>query len=795
MTSPPEGRREPAETDSNAQRFDARLVPYAATAWSVTLVGLHMGWVPVTVVAVIAALVGAAMVVLLRSGRVRKSTATRMIASGLAVVAGFGAAAGIRMWFVEHHPLVTAAENSGWATVVLHPVDDPRPIRAAAFDGTAQVRIPARVQHVAAGRSKVDVAGSVVVFAPESSWSRLLPGQQVTARFRVSEPSGAGTTVAMLRATGPPDHVGEPSVVQQWAGTIREKFSEACRAALPPAQAGLLPGLVVGDTSALPEDVREEFRITGLTHLTAVSGANVGIVLGAVLLVVRSLGLGPRTGAGLAGLALVAFVIVARPSASVVRAATMGSIGLLALVAGRERQALPALCTAVGVLLVVSPELAVDVGFALSVSATAALIVAAPPLTARLRNRGWPRAVAEAAAMSVAAFVVTAPLVAGISGSVSAVSVVANLLVTPVLAPLTVLGAVVAVVATFSPATGEFFAGGAAPLLWWLISVADRLARVPSAEIAVPGGTFGAALVTVMFGLGWAIVRSRRARVVATVVGFGAALVWIPVRLWQPPWPGADWSFVVCDVGQGDALVLRAGDGRAVVVDTGPEPDAVDRCLRRLRIRTVPLLVLSHLHADHIGGIDGVLARRDVHAVVSTTDARTRDGGGELARTVAEAGVELGRIGAGDVLAVGDLVLRVLAPDAASLGRAENDTSVVMVAETRAGSVLLTGDAEEAALTELTRTGIDVRADVLKVPHHGSRTTPDSFLTAVRPRLAVVSAGSGNLFGHPHPDVVATLRQLGTRVLSTHLHGDIAVVRAGSGALAVVSDARGTIGW
>src|SRR5690606_33274121 len=115
--------------------------------------------------------------------------------------------------------------------------------------------------------------------------------------------------------------------------------------------------------------------------------------------------------------------------------------------------------------------------------------------------------------------------------------------------------------------------------------------------------------------------------------------------------------------------------------------------------------------------------------------------------------------------------------------------------ETRAGSVLLTGDAEEAALTELTRTGIDVRADVLKVPHHGSRTTPDSFLTAVRPRLAVVSAGSGNLFGHPHPDVVATLRQLGTRVLSTHLHGDIAVVRAGSGALAVVSDARGTIGW
>lgn len=787
------GRRSPIRDDPPSNRFDARLVPCALAAWAVTILGLYSGWKAVAAVAVVAAFASTAVVALVRSGRIGSRDAARAVAAVLAVVAGFGAAAGIRMWQVDHHPLAASSGKSGWATVVLHPVDDPKRIRAAAFDGTAQVRIPARLQHVIVRGNAYDTGGSVVVFAPESSWSELLPGQSVTARVRVSDASGAGITVAILRAAGPPDHVAEPSAVQRWAGTVRERLADACRAALTPAQAGLLPGLVVGDTGNLTEDVREDFRVAGLTHLTAVSGANVSIVLGAVLLIVRGIGLGPRTGASLAALALAAFVVVVRPSASVVRAAAMGSIGLLALVVGRERQALPALCAAVGVLLVVAPELALDIGFALSVSATAALIVAAPALTRRLRRRGWPRAMAEATAMSVAAFVVTAPLVAAVSGSVSVVSVVANVLVTPVLAPLTVLGALVAVVAMFSPTAGEFLAGGSAPMLWWLISVADRAAAVPSAEIAVPGGIPGAATAIAGLTVVLVLARYRPVRVGAAVIGFAAAIVWVPVKVLQPAWPGADWTLVACDVGQGDALVLRAGDGRAVVFDTGPEATAIDRCLRRLRIHTVPLLVLSHLHADHTGGIRGVFAGRVVDAVVSGPGARTREGGGELVRVLAEAGADLDEIGAGDILTVDGTVLRVLAPAGTSTGRAENDMSLVVAADTTVGRILLTGDAEDAALDALVHAGTDVRADVLKVPHHGSRTTSDRFLAAVRPRLAVVSAGRDNLFGHPHPDVVATLQGMGTRVLSTDTHGDIAVMRAGSGALAVVSDARGTI--
>ena len=771
--------------------LDARLVPCALAAWAVTLLGLYTGWRIVIVVAV-AAVVGCSVTVrLVATGRIPRGGA-RILLAALAVVAGFGPAAGLRMWAADQHPIAAAAEKGSWAGVVLVPTDDPRHIRAAAFDDTPRVRIPARLEHVTVGGRSVETGGSVVVFAPADSWGDLLPGQSVTARVRAAPHTGPGTTVALLRAETAPTTVGPPPVWQRWAGTVRDRLAQVGSAVLPADRAGLLPGLVVGDTTALTDEVREDFRVAGLTHLTAVSGANVSIVLGAVLLLVRAVGLGPRSGTVLAGTALVAFVVVVRPSASVVRAAAMGSIGLLAFVTGRERQALPALCTAVGVLLVLLPDLAVDVGFALSVSATAALIVAAPPVVTRLVDRRWPRPVAEVTAMSLVAFVATAPLVAAVSGTVSVVSVAANVLVTPVLAPLTVLGSLVAVGASVVPWVGEVLARGTGPFLWWLITVADRAASLPSAELEVPDGPVGAVVAAVLVAVAWSVARHRRVRITGLVIALAVAAVWLPVRMLRPGWPGAGWVLVACDVGQGDALVLATGDGRAVVVDTGPEPEPVDRCLRRLRIRRVALLVVSHLHADHAGGIRGVLTGRSVETVVVGPGAAGDDAAGVLD---AATGIDVvvREVGAGATLRAGDLDLRVLGPAGRRTGGSENDDSLVLAVDTVVGRVLLPGDAEEAALDALLRSGTDVRADVLKVPHHGSRTTPARFLTAVRPSVALVSAGRDNLFGHPHPEIVSTLTGMGTRVLRTDLHGDVAVVRAGSGALAVVSDVRGTI--
>jgi competence protein ComEC len=257
----------------------------------------------------------------------------------------------------------------------------------------------------------------------------------------------------------------------------------------------MLPALVLGDTSALSQQTTADFRASGLTHLTAVSGANVTIVCGAVLL---SAGLvGPRMAVVLAAFALLAFVIVVQPSASVLRAAVMGAVTLLALVSHRRRQAIPALAATVLVLMIASPELAVDVGFALSVSATAALVVIAPAWSQRLVGRGWPKPLADAVCVAVAAQLVTAPLIAGISGTFSVVSVVANLAVAVVIPPITVVGTAAAALCPLWPAGADFMIRFTGPELWWLLSVAHWSAKVPGASLAVPSGLWGVVTVAV----------------------------------------------------------------------------------------------------------------------------------------------------------------------------------------------------------------------------------------------------------------------------------------------------------
>jgi len=255
----------------------------------------------------------------------------------------------------------------------------------------------------------------------------------------------------------------------------------------------MLPALVLGDTSTVAAQTTADFRASGLTHLTAVSGANVTIVCGAVLL--SAVLVGPRVAVTLAGFALLAFVVVVQPSASVLRAAAMGAITLLAVVSHRRRQAIPALSASVIVLLIASPELAVDVGFALSVSATAALVVIAPLWSRRLVARGWPKPVADAVGVAVAAQLVTAPLVAGISGTFSVVSVVANLAVAPVVPPITVIGTAAAALCPLWPSGGQLLIRFTGPELWWLLRVARWGAQVPGATVPVPSGLAGVVCV------------------------------------------------------------------------------------------------------------------------------------------------------------------------------------------------------------------------------------------------------------------------------------------------------------
>lgn len=491
------------------ERPDLRLVPAALTAWAVTAAGIcwDIGAVLTGVCLAVGAGAGALWCALPRE-RETARVAGAVVAAAAVVGMGFSVAVSLRSTSVRQHPVVERFGSAATVTVV--PSESPLTIGGGRLLIKADLRLVDNVQ----------TRGRVVVFAPVSHYHGIGVGQPLRFRARISKPTRRDLTVAALNASGAPT-LGEASLLQRAAGTARGRLAERAREVLPADQAAMLPALVLGDTSAVPPTATQQFRVAGLTHLTAVSGANVTIVCGAVLLVAGFFG--PRIAVVLAGLALIAFVVVVQPTASVLRAAVMGAIALLALLTARRRQAIPALAGAVLVLLIVAPQLAVDIGFALSVAATAALIVLAPRWSLRLVGRGWPKPLADALCMAVAAQLVTAPLVAGISGTLSLVAVLANLLVTVVIAPITLFGTAAAALSPLWPAAARLLIRFTGPELWWLLQVARWTAAVPHAAVPVPAGAVGVLTLAAAAVAGVLCSGHRRGRIALGCLAMVAA--------------------------------------------------------------------------------------------------------------------------------------------------------------------------------------------------------------------------------------------------------------------------------
>jgi competence protein ComEC len=758
----------------NEPGLDLRLAGAAAGAWLVALVCLGRSPAVAACVAA-AALCGLLVVVIARW----PGSATVALAL-LGVVAG-ALVTGLLVWSRDGSPLAALARQRATVALGLVLTDDPRPVSRGPGFGPPQVVLRARVVKVTAAGRTTAVGGRVVVTATDPRWSRLLPSQRVVADGRLSPPRGGDLTVALLAARGPPADVEAPSPFQRAAGRLRAGLRAACRG-LPAKERGLLPGLVVGDTTGLDPALADDFRATGLTHLVAVSGTNCAIVCGAVLLLVRRLRAGPRTAAVLAGLALAGFVVLVRPSPSVLRAAVMGALALLALATGRPRAALPGLCAAVLILVLADPSLAGSPGFALSVLATAGLLVLAPPWRDALRRRRLPGGVAEALAVPAAAQVACAPVIAAIGGQVGIVAVPANLLAVPAVAPATLLGIGATVLSGVWPGAAAFLARIAGAPTGWLVFVAQHGARVGGGSIAWPAGPTGGLLLAGVLAGALQLARAPAVRRTALCVGCVFAVVFLPVRAMAPGWPPPGWLMVVCDVGQGDALVLNAGPHTAVVVDTGPDPVLVDRCLRRLGVRRIPLLVLTHLHADHVGGLAGLIRGRAVAAIEVGPSHEPAAAWAHVERQAHSAGVALVRSSAGQRRTVGAVHLQVLGPFTAFHGTRSdpNNSSIVLRVGIAGRSLLLAGDAEVQGQDALLAARQDLRADVLKVPHHGSAYSDPRFLDRVRPLVALVSVGAGNRYGHPSLSVLARLRRLGAQTRRTDRDGDLAVaVRAG----------------
>nr|WP_260152955.1 ComEC/Rec2 family competence protein [Hoyosella altamirensis] len=772
--------------------------------WASVLLAAYAGYRAVLIGALILSVAALGLAVM--QPRV-SFTIHRSVARVLVAVLLFGAAvcaaAGARAYSAEMSPLRSLAVEASQAQLEVIVRSDPRLVSPGP-DGRPRflIRASARAYQSATQPDQwAQTRGVLTVFASGHAWQELRPGETVVLRGQVSEPSRRDFTVATLFARGDPQVIAESSALQRSASDVRASFIGVVSSTLGEEQAQLLPGLVIGDRSAMSQRLRDVFIATSLTHLTVVSGTHVTIVCGAVLLTARYATGSRRLSAVVTGVALLWFVIVCRPEPSVLRAAAMGSVTLLALISGRRRQALPALHAAVIVLLLVRPQLATDLGFALSVTATAGIVVLTPPLTDLLVRRRVPKLLASVLAVSVTAHFVTAPLIAGFAGQFSVVGVLANLLAAPVVT-VSIVGGYAGLL------LAPIWTGGAAAVLTvtgipvtWLLAVARYCAGLPHALITVPAGLAGAGAMVVVIVAGVLSIRFRRSRGVVLAAAAGFVALFVPVKLlsvaglYGPGFPPRDWIVAACDVGQGDGFALSLSPGTTVIVDAGPDPEAIDRCLRRLRVREIDLVILTHMHADHVTGLPGVLRGRQVGAVAVGVGRDPSTGFDVVQDAVASAGVALVELNEGQELQLGDAVLRVLGPptDRARF-LAPNDQSLVVSITSRTHpwpgfTALFTGDAEEESqqwlLAEYEPS--DLRADVFTVPHHGAGTTIPRFISTVGPSVSLIGVGADNSYGHPHADVLATLQTVDSIIGRADDHGLVAVL-ARDGELVVVGE-------
>lgn len=762
---------------------DLRMPVLGCAAWLGGIAATRAGDLAVAVLGALVVVAGA----LAWSGRGARASPRRRLALA-SVVLGAAVLAGslLRLAAVATSPLSTWADDRATADLVGTVVSDPRRVEGQWGD---RVVVRLRVQEVTARGERRLLGGSVVVLG-DPAWAGVELGERVRAEGRLA-PSDSPEVGALLTSGRPPVRIRGPDPWWRAAGAVRAAIRESV-AHRPPAQAGLVPALVDGDDAGLPAEVEADFRTTGLTHLTAVSGTNLTLVVGALLLAARCVGVRGRWLAlvGLAG--IVGFVLLARTEPSVLRAAAMGTVGLFAFGPDGRRRGLRALGVALVALVLVDPALATSAGFALSVLATGGIVLLGPPLTEALA-RWLPRGLAEAVAVPTAAQLACTPVVAVLSGQVSLVAVLANLLAGPAVGPATVLGLLGGLCGLVLPVAGRLVGTGAAWCVAWIIAVAERGAALPGAAIAWGTGPL-AVLLLVGLCVAVAVTLPRLVRHRAWGASLGVLLLLVvlgvPGRIWSAPsfgWPPEGWVLVACDVGQGDALVVSVGPGAAVVVDAGPDPDAVDGCLDRLDVDQVPLVVLTHFHADHVDGLAGVLRGRRVGAVEVTSVLDPPAAVDEVREVADRAGVPVRTASYGSVRRVGTATVQVVHPDipvpvpGAGDGSSANDASVVLVLDVDGLRLLLTGDVEPPGQAELARLLPDLDVDVLKVPHHGSRHQDEDWLTSLRPEIALVSVGADNDYGHPAPQLLDDLRAAGAQVHRTDEEGDVAVVAGGAG--------------
>jgi len=698
-----------------------------------------------------------------------------------------------------------------------------------------ELRKPRGVRYVLSVEQVDGTAARGLLSVQQYSTSAPAFGERVEFRATLKPPTGSRTPggfdqiaylarkgIYLTADAGDVERLGPGRLnpLRRAAVSARLRLEGVLKAALPPREAALSAGLIFGSRSDLPDDIKEAFKTSGVFHLLAVSGGNVAMVIMPILGLLRRAGLSKRVASAVAIPLVIFFVFLTGASPSVMRAGLMAGLVLLGDVLGRERNALNTLGAAATVLLLAQPGLLFDLGFQLSAGATLGILLFARRFETWLAARTQPifgervgQWLASGLSVTFAAQVMVEPISLHSFGTFALIAPVANLLVVSAVEPVVTLGSVATLVGLAGPALAKLLLLPVRAALVLLVEVVKTTAAIPFASVEVghlpsAGVLAWYAALTAVAAPQWGQHVIAQAKTLATTrsahraVAVGASLVAVTALVWRVALaaPPDLLTVTFLDVGQGDAIIIRAPGGHAMLVDVGPLvlPDlktgrpgydagaeVIVPFLRRAGVRHLDYVVLTHSDQDHAGGGASVLAAVPVGVVLKSDDHATESGYLAALKTAAQKQIPTVAPAAGQRFPLGSeaLVDVINPPTPRFAGSRSDDNSncIALKVRYRQVSVLLTCDVEAVVEEQWLAQGVDVKADLLKVSHHGSgHSSTEPFLQAVHPAVAVLSVGNGNSYGHPHAGTLYRLQAVGAEVWRTDRHGTVTASTDGS---------------
>ena len=794
-----------------------RLFGPAILSWALAAVLVHVpGTSRVVAVVVVVACVGLVISAVITKARANNGRQTGAL--GIFLIAGAMILfLCVRIEVYEQArqaaPLTAAAESAGARVMVAQLAGYPEELTG--FGGESRSWVQAKLMKVEGER--LATAVRVMLWFPSLAPAEWAPGTpvQVTGVLKRAPPESAAAFEVQVNQFSEASGTEGRSFIGalgQYAAGLRVGLRHAS-ATLPGAE--LVPGFAIGDTALVSAELDDLMKESSLTHLVAVSGSNTGLVITFFIAVASFAGAGRRVRIVIGAISLGLFIVCVGPDASVQRASVMAIVLLVSGFGGKRGRALPALGLAVFVLLAIDPWQAVQAGFALSVAATAGILLFAAPTQAWLSTRlRLPKLLSLPFAVACVAQFSVAPLLLLLQPGLPVGGVIANLLAAPAAPIGTGLGLAALVALPIAPPLGMTFLFLAMLPARWVEAAGELAVALPGSRWYWPGGWGGAlllagvealALIAVLLAAGRIEVRGGTAmqqrgpwgrvfqasthahilfRVLASVACGVMVAVTIVVPVSAKIGVPRDWIVVMCDVGQGDAILLRDPEQphHTILVDTGDDEAKLEECLELFGVQEIALLILTHDDRDHVGALS-VVVERSRQVMVSPAAANPRKQRAltiELDRapvpwTVGEAGMRGGDWSSVTMHETPGLRWEVLAPPSGTIPETTNAASLVVMVSVAGQQILLLGDTGEAEQRKLQRAYPDLRADIVKVAHHGSKDQLSGFYQSLGARHALISVGEKNRHGHPHDDVLDSLSAAATSAFRTDQLGSLAL--------------------